>query len=366
MEKHDVIIAGAGPAGSACAKALMEEDIDVLIIEKDPLPRHKTCSGILFGQTQVLLQRYFGGLPPEEVYCRPRIIKAQNIKEWSKKDGFSQYIWELPKDGQAFPMDYLNIWRNRFDHWLLKQSGAKCLQNCSVRGFKSDDQSVTVELLDHDKTRVDARDKEKTKSEMSCSCFVGADGGSSLVRRLLNSTPSSPAASPEVVIYQTYNTFSTIGTMPDASWLVFFEPSIGDILCCVHQKDDVLTLCVGGFKGRDIKAGMDTFKNFLKENFGILLLNQERVEGCVMRLDAPDLGKGRVLLTGEAANLIYLNGEGISSAIDSGYRAGKAIARALKEGVDALAIYREQSADILGHVKKCVENIHFLAGKQQG
>lgn len=363
MEKHDVIIAGAGPAGSACAKALIEEGIDVLVIEKDPLPRHKTCSGILFGQTQILLQNYFGALPPEDVYCNPRIIKAENIKEWSRDAGFSQYTWELPKDGEVFPTDYLNIWRNRFDQWLLKQSGAEFIQNCSVRGFKADEKSVIVELLDREKTRVDSRQKEKAKSEAACSYLVGADGGGSLVRRLLNAA-SSPAASPEVVIYQTYNTFSAIGTMPEATWLVFFEPAIGDILCCVHQKDDVLTLCVGGFKGRDITAGMAAFKHFLKENFEILLTGQERVEGCVMRMDEPYLGQGRVLLTGEAANIIYLNGEGISAAIDSGYRAGKAIARALKNGTDALSLYREQSADILQHVHKCVENMHFLTQKQ--
>ena len=67
MEEHQVIIVGAGPAGSACAKALKEEEIDVLIIEKEKLPRHKTCSGVLFGQTQVLLKEYFGQLPPKSV-----------------------------------------------------------------------------------------------------------------------------------------------------------------------------------------------------------------------------------------------------------------------------------------------------------
>jgi len=32
MAEHQVIIAGSGPTGSACAKALKEEKIDVLLI----------------------------------------------------------------------------------------------------------------------------------------------------------------------------------------------------------------------------------------------------------------------------------------------------------------------------------------------
>ncbi|MBW1838684.1 MAG: FAD-dependent monooxygenase, partial [Deltaproteobacteria bacterium] len=71
MEEYQVIIVGSGPAGSACAKALHDEGITVLVIEKEGLPRHKICSGILFGQTQVLLKEYFGTLPPKEVYCKP-------------------------------------------------------------------------------------------------------------------------------------------------------------------------------------------------------------------------------------------------------------------------------------------------------
>jgi len=37
-------------------------------------------------------------------------------------------------------------------------------------------------------------------------------------------------------------------------------------------------------------------------------------------------GKDRVLLSGKAAGMVYLNGEGISAALDSGCRAGKGVA----------------------------------------
>nr|CBX26685.1 hypothetical protein N47_A07140 [uncultured Desulfobacterium sp.] len=91
------MIVGSGPAGAACAKALKNEGIEVLVIEKDKLPRNKICSGVLFGQTQVLLDQYFGGLPPEEVYCDPKIIKTENILEWNKKRDFSPMSGNCPK-----------------------------------------------------------------------------------------------------------------------------------------------------------------------------------------------------------------------------------------------------------------------------
>ena len=79
-----------------------------------------------------------------------------------------------------------------------------------------------------------------------------------------------------------------------------------------------------------------------------------------MQLGQPVFGQGRVVLTGEAAGCIYLNGEGISAAIDSGYRAGQAVAEAMKNGGDAVKLCAERSADIVAHIDKCLSQMHFL------
>ena len=348
MKKYQVIIAGAGPAGSACAKALKEEGIHPLIIEKYKLPRHKTCSGVLFGQTQVLLKKYFGQLPPKSVYCRPEIIKASDIQEWNRQKGFFNYTWELPKATQSFPTDYQNIWRDKFDYWLLKQSGAEYIESCSLRSFSADSDKVKVEVLH----------KNKTCQELNCSYLIGADGGNSQVRRLLD--PSWSKNNPEVMVFQAYCRFSDRGSLKAGSWNLFFEPDICDTLCSIHSKDDFLTVCVGGFKGQNLKDSMETFKKFLSDNFNVAFEKEERVEGCTLRPSLPDLGSERVILTGEAAGFMYLNGEGISAAIDSGYRAGKAVSKAIKEDGSAAAIYREETNDILDHINVCLEKMHFF------
>ena len=58
--------------------------------------------------------------------------------------------------------------------------------------------------------------------------------------------------------------------------------------------------------------------------------------------------------------MMYLNGEAISAAIDSGYRAGKAVAQAIKENKKAEEIYPGMLKDILDHMNICMEKIHFL------
>ena len=52
---YQVIIVGAGPAGSLCAYRLAELGIKVLIIEKEKLPRFKPCGGALSLKSERLI-----------------------------------------------------------------------------------------------------------------------------------------------------------------------------------------------------------------------------------------------------------------------------------------------------------------------
>ena len=347
MEKHQVIIVGAGPAGATCAKALQDRGIDVLVIDRQKFPRHKTCSGVLFGQTQVLLQKYFGCMPPDSVYCAHRVINATAIQEWSP-DGFCQYVWEIAKDGETFPDEYHNIRRADFDHWLIDQSGAEFRDGCSLSSMRTEPDGVRIMVR-----------RDGSERELACEYLIGADGGNSTVRKALD--PNWVKESPTVLVYQTYNYFKDRGTLPEGQWTVFFQPDIGDILCCVHQKDDTLVLCVGGFKGRNLKKSTQAFKEFLSRHFKVVFGSLQRDEGCVIRMAPPNLGRERVLLAGEAGGFIYLNGEGISAAMDSGYRAAAAVCEALRGEGSALERYSANTADITGHMNVCMQKLHFLS-----
>ena len=361
MEQHQVLIVGSGPSGAACARALRKADVDVLIIEKEKLPRNKICSGVLFGQTQVLLEKYFGGLPPHDVYCTPKEIPAAHIIEWKAKEGFFPYIWEIGKDGVDFPQVYLNIWRRAFDHWLAQQCGAELRQNCSARSMTQGSASINLTVFQKDSHTLDPGAQKDPQQEIACQYLVGADGWDSSVRGFVDEQWRTKPA--DVIVYQEYCRIKSLGKLLEGRWHVFFMPSVGDILCCVHRKDDVLALCVGGLPSRNIRAGMETFKRFLADQFQVSLGEVDRSEGCTVRQLPPNLGSGRVLLTGEAAGFVYLNGEGISAAIDSGYRAGQAIEQAIKSGGSALDIYKNNTTDMMAYMDLCLKNMHFLVGQ---
>lgn len=348
MNEHEVIIVGSGPAGSSCAKALKEEGIECIVLEKSRLPRNKMCSGILFGQTQILLKRYFGALPPEELYCDPKVIPAENILEWNKQKGFIRYVWEIPKDNVPFPQEYLNIWRKDFDYWLLKESDVPVRDKCRVKDVEDAGDKIKVTVLD----------KAGNKEDLWCSYLVGADGMDSRIRKIVD--PSWLKNAKQVPSYQTYYRFKDLGQLKDAHWYVFLEKQIGDVISCVHRKDEFLAMYVGAFRERSLKKCMEKFKSFLEDNFEVEFGEMERSEGCIYRLSEPFLGKGNILLAGDAAGLVYLNGEGISAAIDSGWRAGKAIAEAIKEKKDVLLTYQESMADVLQHMKLCLKKMHFV------
>lgn len=59
MEKYDVLIIGAGPAGSFLAHKLKNKNIKVLILEKKKFPRYKTCAGGLSKKTYDILSSEF-------------------------------------------------------------------------------------------------------------------------------------------------------------------------------------------------------------------------------------------------------------------------------------------------------------------
>ncbi|MFB0564353.1 MAG: FAD-dependent monooxygenase [Candidatus Aminicenantaceae bacterium] len=56
---YDVVIVGAGPAGSTLGYLLSEKSLEVLVIEKDIFPRPKLCAGLLTWKTRKLVEKVF-------------------------------------------------------------------------------------------------------------------------------------------------------------------------------------------------------------------------------------------------------------------------------------------------------------------
>ena len=60
-DQYDLIVAGAGPAGSACAITAARAGAKVLLLEKDRFPRHKVCGEFVSPESLRLLEHLLNG-----------------------------------------------------------------------------------------------------------------------------------------------------------------------------------------------------------------------------------------------------------------------------------------------------------------
>lgn len=72
--EYDLIVAGAGPAGCACAITAARSGARVLLLEKDHFPRHKVCGEFVSPESLELLDRL---LNEEKFAAKPQISTAR-------------------------------------------------------------------------------------------------------------------------------------------------------------------------------------------------------------------------------------------------------------------------------------------------
>lgn len=74
IAEYDLIVAGAGPAGSACAITAARAGAKVLLLEKDRFPRHKVCGEFVSPESLQLLEWLLG---EQKFQDRPQIAHAR-------------------------------------------------------------------------------------------------------------------------------------------------------------------------------------------------------------------------------------------------------------------------------------------------
>ena len=104
----DVVVVGAGPAGSAAAKRCAEHGLDTVMMERMMLPRDKVCPGMVIGSfAHPLVRQEFGDIP-DSVLSRPPNLKG--------------YMFHSP-DGGSRIRNQVDIfialaWRRNLDFWM--------------------------------------------------------------------------------------------------------------------------------------------------------------------------------------------------------------------------------------------------------
>ncbi|UCD70691.1 MAG: NAD(P)/FAD-dependent oxidoreductase [Syntrophobacterales bacterium] len=310
--EYDVIIVGAGPAGSTTARLCAKKGLRTLLIEKDRFPRYKPCGGYLSPRVLRELDFDIGGVIESSI--------SEMKLTFRLKDPFSIVSQD--------PIGYV-VMRESFDHLLCRKAqdeGADLYEGRRVVGFQEDMEGVDVSI--------------KGGESVRCRYLVGADGARSIVAQSLRGGVMRRAG----VAFQGEGRLAGV---KQRRWS-FVHLDFGGVpygYGWIFPKGSVVSTGIGVLfpsKGVNLKSRFERFIGCVDYIKG---MNMERT--CFYPLpvfSAEDLpvSKGRVLLVGDAANLIDpMTGEGISYTVRSGKMAGEAIVSAIKGDQKGISRYRE-------------------------
>lgn len=112
MESCEVLVIGGGPAGSTCAAKLKQENVDVLLMDKQVFPREKPCAGWI---TPVVLEKL--GIDADEYRSTLLLQEIRNFRT-----GLIYGTESVTSYNQTVSYGIL---RSEFDHYLLQRSMAR-------------------------------------------------------------------------------------------------------------------------------------------------------------------------------------------------------------------------------------------------
>ena len=324
--QYDVVIIGAGPAGAACAKELVDNGLKTLVIEKKKLPRYKACAGLLDEKSFEFIEAQFGKLPAE-LYCSQEKVEVC-----------------LSKNGDRFfPVKghYLhNLLRHKLDRHLINKSGAQILQQTLYLGHENKNGLLNVKIIN----------EQKEYKTLECKYLVGADGGYSKVRRNI-----SPADYPYHLINR-QKVYKGEGDI-DPAYYYFIRGSFSDIFAYFCMKDDLIYIGSSYFRENRDAGILDELDQFIRERFHLKNLRFLRYETCLSeykitgRYDING-GLGNVFLAGEAAGLIGNYGKGIPVALFSGNALAAIIAAHYHKPELIRSEYSNKLSQMLEELKK--------------
>jgi menaquinone-9 beta-reductase len=317
VDTCDVVIAGGGPAGSACAWRLREAGLDVVVLDSASFPRDKVCAGWI--TPQVIDDLRFD----VEDYRRGRTFQPIT--------GFR--VGLIGRD-EAVVAAYdkavsFGIRRCEFDHYLLRRSGARLRLGVRVSGIRRDG------------------DRWVVNETVKAAVLVGAGGHFCPVARMLNGAPdrATLVAAQEAEFVVDATDESSYAVDPEQPEL-YFSRDLGGYGWC-FRKQAHLNIGFGRLDARALPSASAEFVEFLKASRRISAAASWRWKGHAY-LVAGSSGRRvvdhGVLLVGDAAGLAYpQSGEGIRPAIESGLMAASAILSARDQySRDRLAPYEQQ------------------------
>ncbi len=172
-QKYDIVIIGAGPAGTSAAMLAHKQGLDVLLVEKDEFPRDKICGDAISGKAIKVLKK----LDLFDEFLTQDMTVIDSITFGSSS--FAKVNIRLNPNAGDFSKGYV-IRRKVLDNFLYekaKEAGVEIVENHSFKDVVQDETGAV-----YGATIVDA---DGNSSVVNCKVLIGADGYSSAVATAL-------------------------------------------------------------------------------------------------------------------------------------------------------------------------------------
>lgn len=319
--QYDVIVVGAGQAGSACAYDLATAGLSVLLLDRREFPRFKACAG---GVTTKALHRY-------------RFSIAPVIRQVESDLRISMYLQrETTLKGPA-PICAMTV-RTELDELCFRQALNAGARFEKIGPIRAVDESADAVSLTLDDGRI-----------LRARYLVGADGAHSQVRKLTKTfTPDRTAVAMEGIVQLPAGVPLPVTT--------FDFGVVGQGYGWLFPKGDHVNVGIYTRRPEEVEFSKDQLRDYVLKRLGV---HGEAIEHLV----GFPIGTGgelyqptseRVLLAGDAAGMAEaLLGEGIHNALLTGQMAANAIVLALAGNASARVLYDEYSAIVRGDIDNC-------------
>jgi geranylgeranyl reductase family protein len=319
-EEGDVLIIGAGPAGSTAAFILAGRGLKVVLLDRCAFPRPKLCGGLLTWKTVQRLERIF--------HFSPQILKAAGVIRLETRRytvaGQGSHAITRSLDEPFYLVD-----RSAYDEFWLRQAvsaGAEFVPGAAVVAF------------DPDRCEAGTADGRRRRARV----VIGADGVDSRVRRALMAAGNLrlPRRQGRAIAFECF-ALRRPEVFHDHPAIYFGYVPGGYAWSFPGGSHQVLGIAALKTGGRRLK---DDFRRFLK-SLNVPGLDRLRLHshGLPYGNYLKNPGYRNTLLVGDAAGLAdpFL-GEGIYYA----HRSAELAAQAALEGFDGsgpvLAAYRQK------------------------
>jgi geranylgeranyl reductase family protein len=323
---YDVVVIGAGPAGSTASRYLARAGLKVCIIDKDSFPRDKPCGG-----------GFSKGIIDEFPYLKARTVDF--LKGIAKIGVLHSPNRRVALQGKVEMAVTLRI---DFDNVLLESALEQGIDSFTGRRAKrvKIKPSFAEVMLTGGKS-------------ITASAVLGADGVSSLVARETGLHARWPknditacrvaevqARNDEIIDRYTedlhYHFYANLGGLPGYGW--------------IFPKQDTINIGLGvlGTHAKGLPRIFDSFVRYLKhENLLMKDANLSSVKGALVPTGGPVKKSfvDRCLLVGDAAGMVSpLTGGGIVYAMKAARLASRVLVSTLEEnnlGKSALLRYEQ-------------------------